>query len=222
MACMWQSLYTESDLREAERRKNRELLPAVTFGVVALFLYLIIMRYVRADVEEFLLSRFGKNAANLSFLVLGPPALVVFLVPCILAERKIKGWWLRCPSCSLPLEKIAETIATRCCPKCDEQIVVARRRRSRAAYRRMWDRHVRQFLVYWLWSWAVLSAAGTVWWYFDPAAAAKCSIVWLATLIGATASAWTWLRTLDRRYFLQVILSMVFLVVESVIVYSWI
>jgi hypothetical protein len=214
-------MYTEHELREMMRRDKWVLLPAMSFAVAAVFVYLIVMGQLRPGFEEALGNHFSKRTADASFVFLIPPAIAVFLAPLLIAERRIKRWNPRCPSCASPLGRLDKVIATRSCPTCDTQIIVAKRTRPGAAFSRMLDRQSRGFLVYWLWLWPALTTAGFIWWYFDPDKAQACRVIWIVPLIGAAVSGWTWIRTFDRRYVLQAIVSSILLGVEFTIFYLW-
>jgi hypothetical protein len=211
-------MFTEQQLRELSRRRVRVILPTMLLAVAAMLLYFLGVGQVHDAIQLAIKDRFGNGAAEAADLGLILVALAIFLVPTCIAEGYAKRFQSYCPSCGQLLKRIEGVIATKCCPSCENQIVTGNRVRSHSGYKRFQDRRARTFLVVWFWAWPAMALSELVWWYFYPQQALECRI-WVAPLIGTTASGWTWVRTFDHRYVPQLIASVTLLGVLGAI--SW-
>ncbi len=187
-------MLTEHAVRETAARRAKVLIPAIFGGLLGGFGCLLLVRASNGP------------TVNGVLILLG---VAVFLASGVLAERYVKRFVLVCPSCSAEIARALQyVLATRRCRECGEQIVAGGRVHSDAAYRRQKRMESLRFLQYWLWLWPLLSCVTLGWHAIDPTAFARCPhVLFVSSLIGAVAGGWTLLRTGNRRYLAQTVVS---------------
>jgi hypothetical protein len=214
-------MFTEHQLRESARIRARVLVPALIVGVAGVFLYIALVALIRESFVSLVASRAGEGIAEYAVIGLALPAFAAFLLPVMIAERYARRFRQHCPGCSEDLTgRMRGVLATRRCPRCEEQIVEGGCPRSWAAYARYESRRFRAGLTLWLWFWPILAAVLLVWACFDRT---RLQQSWpgllIAPVFAAALAAWTWLRTFDRRYFPQLMVSVVLLAMTAALIW---
>jgi hypothetical protein len=205
-------MLTEKEIRDMSVRRTRAVLPAMTFAILSVFLYLALMGYVRERLTSLAMDRLGGLARDITPIALILPAFAIFLLPSLLAARYAECFKTVCPSCGKDiLSRTGRVLLTRCCPACSEQILGGRTH-SAAVYERHLEIRSRYFLRYWLWAWPALGGLVIAWELLDRGAFRQCpQCLWITPLIGISTAGWAWLRTSDRRYLAQLLTSVTLL-----------
>lgn len=210
-------MFTEWQIQDLAKRRNRILIPAMFGGVVATLAYFVVILFLRHGLVAILDQRNVEDAADVAMLILILPSFAFFIVPCVLAERYVKRFAIVCPFCSEDITRYtAEIIATRSCRSCEQRIVSDGRQRRSAVFKRYRRIQSRTFLKYWLWAWPALAAFCLVTHWFDPSSLQRCPhVLFVPALIGTVAGGWSWIRTFDTRYTMQFTASMVLFVIGA-------
>ncbi len=210
-------MLTDNDILRLNRSRFRVLIPTMALAVAAMLGYFALLSLVREPIIALVRSVAGGTAANITPIALILPALGIFLIPCIIAEKSSKRFALLCPDCSADItRRTNRVLATRCCPSCGSQVVAGGRIRGPSVYDRYVKLKTRRFLVYWLWTWPVLGALTIAWYSIAPLGLSRClHVLFVPSLIGTVASGWSYLRTTDRRYLPQFFASAILLFVGA-------
>ena len=208
-------MYQESELRTKSKQRASVILPAMCFGVIAMFAYLGLLTLVRADVVAWARNHFGPDTENWIMLPLIIPSIVIFLLPGCIAEHKAKRYSIFCPHCAKDLtQSVRRILKTRCCSNCGKRIVEHGKIRSTGTYVRYCRRQWRNYLVYWFWAWPAGGGVLLIWYLLDSSSFRDCPhMIFAFGLLGTTAAGWTLIRTNDFRYLAQTITSAVVLAV---------
>jgi len=206
-------MLTEQKVREMSTRRTWAVLPAMTCAIGAVFLYFIGMGYFREPLTSLAVSRFGETVRDITPIALILPAFAIFLLPSCLAEKYAERFKTVCPSCRQDISsRTNQVLATRCCPACSERILGGGRTHSAAVYKRYQALQSRHFLKFWLWAWPALGGLAIALSLFDRSALQRCpQYLWIGPLIGTATAGWAWLRTMERRYLPQLLVSVVLL-----------
>jgi hypothetical protein len=211
-------MLTEQEIREMSSRRTWAVLPAMTFAIMAVFLYFAGMIYFRERVSSLVLDRFSGTAREIAPIAMILPAFVIFLLPSLLAARYAQKFKTVCPSCNKDISSRTDRVLlTKCCPACSEQILIGRAH-SAAVYKRYQAIRSRCFLRWWLWVWPALGGLAITWQLLDREALRQCpQNLWIPPLIGTSAAGWAWLRTSDRAYVAQLLASVALLGLGAVV-----
>lgn len=206
-------MLTEQEVREMSARRTWVVLPMMTGAIGAVFLYLIGMGYFREPLISLAMNRFGDTARGITPIALILPAFAIFLLPSCLAAKYVDHFKTVCPSCHEDISSGTDRVlSTRCCPACGERILGGGRTHSAAVYKRYQALRSRHFLKFWLWAWPAFGGLVIAWQLFDRSAFQRCpQCLWNGPLIGTATAGWAWLRTFDRRYVPQLLVSVVLL-----------
>jgi hypothetical protein len=214
-------MLTEQEIRGMSVRRTWAVLPAMTFAILSVFVYLAVMGYFRDRITSLAVERLGGMARDITPIALILPAFAIFLLPSLLAARYAQCFKTACPSCGQDISsQTGRVLLTRCCTACSEQILGGRAH-SAAVYERHLEIRSRYFLRFWLWAWPVLGGLVIAWELLDRGAFRQCpQCLWIAPLIGTSTAGWAWLRTSDRRCVAQLLTSVTFLGLGAA-VYWW-
>ena len=206
-------MHQESELRTKSKQRFSLILPAMCFGVLAMFGYFGLLALVRDDVVAWANHNFGANSENWIMFPLIIPAILIFLLPTCVAERKAKRYSIPCPSCNNDLTlSVPRVLKTRCCSNCGKRVVENGKMRSNETYSRYCQRQWRNYLVYWFWTWPVCGVTILIWHRFGSSSFENCQhMIFVFGLLGTIASGWALIRTYDYRYLPQTIASMIVL-----------
>ncbi len=212
-------MLTESEIRDAIRRRMWAVLPVLGCTVGAVMAYLVAVGHYRDPLVAIAVDHFGETAREITPLVLILPAFPIFLVPAICASSYADRFKTICPKCDSNVSsKTGQLLATRRCPSCDQRIVNDGRLRSASVYKRYLRVRSRWFLKYWFWAWPCFGIFCIAWWLVDHSAFQRCQqALWIAPLIGASASGWISIRTYTLRYAPQFLASVVVLSIGGLI-----
>ena len=206
-------MFQESELRTKAKQRFTLILPAMCFGVIAMFAYFGLLAVVRDDVIAWSKNNFGAASENWIMFPIIIPSIVFFLLPACVAEFKAKRYSISCPNCTKDLtQSVQRILKTRCCGNCGKRVVENGKTRSNETYSRYCQRKWRNYLVYWFWAWPAGGIAILIWHQIDSSSFRNCPhMIFLFGFIGTIATGWALIRTNDFRYLAQTITSAVVL-----------
>jgi DNA-directed RNA polymerase subunit RPC12/RpoP len=212
-------MLTEQEVRKMSARRAWAVLPVMTGAIGAVFLYFTGMVYFREPLTSLAVSRFGDMARDITPIALILPAFAIFLLPSCLAAKYAGRFKTVCPACHEDISSgTDQVLSTRCCPACSQRILGGGRTHSAVVYKRYQALRSRHFLKFWFWAWPALGGLVIAWQLFDRSAFRQCpQCLWIGPLIGTATAGWAWLRTFDRRYVLQLLVSVILLGLGAVL-----
>lgn len=208
------SVFSPTEVKRLASRRAWIVFPGALLGTGATLGAMALFSIVREPLAGWTGRRVGVAAGEMLPVLFMMTTLAPFLAILIWAEKISKRFALVCPNCGEDVSRLTPRIlATRCCSSCRTQIIEGRRTYSESVHQRYRQLKQRQSLVYWFWVWPVVGLAILVHHWFDPSALRDCpQCLWLFGLIGTTASGWAFIRTMDRRYAPQAVLSLAVLI----------
>lgn len=211
-------MFTEQQIRDWERRRNRFLIPVVVIALSATFAYLAITGFVREPLQAVVRQRWGIAAGEALIFLLILGSLVPFIASLIWAERRANRLALACPSCGAALRTpVQRLLGSRRCQTCEQQVVLGKSHSSAALerHRRVCDR---RFLALWIWVWPLLGLGLQTWFQFDPRGFRDCpNSLWLPSLLGVVTAGWIVFRDRDRRFLPHLVVSVLVTIVGAIL-----
>lgn len=202
-------MFTTQEFRSAEFRRGSIVLAGLLASAVALFASLfLLMNVYRESIIQIASDFFGPSAADWMPPLMTLSAVLGFLILLCMTAGFSQRFNTVCSTCKKGISMHAqEVLVTRVCPGCESQVIVGRIR-SKAVYWRHKERQTRTFLKYWLWGWAIFSMVFLGYYYFSPKPLQRCvGYLFMLPLIGTASAGWSWIRTRDRDYLSQFLLS---------------
>lgn len=208
-------MFTESEITERYKRRQRIMIAGMVVGILGLFAYFGLMFLLKDSFKALATAAFGTTFAEIARIGLVLPGLAVFLASLIYAEQKAGKLRLACPACDVDVMRSHNPILkTRCCHACGQRLIEGGKARGEDVLRRWSRRKQNAFLANWLWAWPSFNAIVLVLHWLNPTAFRNC-LPWLFVpgLVGTVAAFWSFARTKNFRYTLPAAISGVLFVV---------
>jgi hypothetical protein len=210
---MTQGLLTAADINTLAKKRNQIMMVALVVGIAGIAVYLTGIGLLFDLFRNPGTHRHPRPEDGFSFLAF-LPVHAILIGTLSWGERKVLRYAITCPNCHADITRVSQKIiATRCCHHCNQRIVEEGRTHGIAAFRRLARIQQRRFLIYWLWVWPIMAAVFFLLSQFDQTMLQNCPQILVAPgILGAVSAGWSFARTLDYRYFPQLIASAAVLV----------